>query len=102
MQVKKIGSQLKPLVTLALEKQRIPRTIHEGELKFAGQRFDWTEGFFPGTCWYMFELTGENIAEVLETTEYCWGRNRVVSFDQVIEILGPDTEFIFEEFARNY
>ena len=52
--------QLKPLVEMAIEKKQIPRTIHEGEIRFAGKRFDWTEGFFPGTCWYMFELTGDD------------------------------------------
>lgn len=60
-QIEKIGSQLKPLVALALEQKRIPRTIHEGKMRFTGQRFDWTEGFFPGTCWYMYELTGEDL-----------------------------------------
>lgn len=59
-QIEKIGKQLKPLVALAQEKQRIPRTIHDGQIRFTGQRFDWTEGFFPGTCWYMYELTGED------------------------------------------
>lgn len=59
-QIEKMGKQLQPLLATALEQQRIPRTVHEGKLKFAGQRFDWTEGFFPGTCWYMYELTGED------------------------------------------
>ena len=49
--------QLGALLTIALEEQRIPRTVHDEKLRFTGQRFDWTEGFFPGTCWYMYELT---------------------------------------------
>lgn len=62
-----MDQQLSLLAETALENNRIPRTVHEGKMKFTGQRFDWTEGFFPGTCWYMFELTGnekwKNIAE---------------------------------------
>lgn len=54
-----IDQQLSQLAENALENERIPRTIHDGKMKFTGQRFDWTEGFFPGTCWYMFELTGD-------------------------------------------
>lgn len=54
-----MDQQLSLLAKSALQNKRIPRTIHNGELKFTGQRFDWTEGFFPGTCWYMFELTGD-------------------------------------------
>ena len=57
--LQRIERQLNPLVAIAHEHQRIPRTTDEGRLKFAGQRFDWTEGFFPGTCWYMYELTGD-------------------------------------------
>lgn len=58
--VSQMDQQLSLLLTTALEQQRIPRTVHDDKLKFTGQRFDWTEGFFPGTCWYMFELTGED------------------------------------------
>lgn len=53
-----IDTQLSQLVEASREAGRIPRTVHDGELKFTGQGFDWTEGFFPGTCWYMYELTG--------------------------------------------
>ena len=54
-----MDQQLSQLAEVALVNKRIPRTVHEGKIKFTGQRFDWTEGFFPGTCWYMFELTGD-------------------------------------------
>jgi len=37
---------------------RIPRTIDEdGNMYWAKEGFDWTEGFFPGSLWYLFENT---------------------------------------------
>lgn len=37
---------------------RIPRTITpEGEMHWTKPNFDWTEGFFPGSCWYLYEIT---------------------------------------------
>lgn len=37
---------------------RIPRTItDDGEMHWTRDGFDWTEGFFPGTCWYLYEIT---------------------------------------------
>lgn len=54
-----IDQQLSLLLDIAMSNQKLPRTIHEGKLRFTNNGFDWTEGFFPGTCWYMYELTGE-------------------------------------------
>ena len=37
---------------------RIPRTLNkEGEMHWTNLGFDWTEGFFPGTSWYFYEIT---------------------------------------------
>lgn len=37
-----------------------PRTIRkDGELVITSM-YDWTPGFFPGSLWYLYELTGEN------------------------------------------
>ncbi len=37
----------------------VPRTINEdGSLRVV-KSGDWTSGFFPGTLWYMYELTGD-------------------------------------------
>ena len=36
-----------------------PRTFENGIAKFAGTN-DWTCGFFPGTLWYMFEITKDD------------------------------------------
>jgi unsaturated chondroitin disaccharide hydrolase len=60
LRIEHISQQLGPMVEIAMNKQQIPRTIHEGKMKFANKGFDWTEGFFPGTCWYMYELTGDD------------------------------------------
>jgi hypothetical protein len=33
-----------------------PRTFENGKVKLIGEK-DWTSGFFPGSLWYMYELT---------------------------------------------
>lgn len=35
-----------------------PRTIHEGKIRYINMH-DWTSGFFPGTLWHLYDLTGE-------------------------------------------
>lgn len=35
-----------------------PRTVSNGKVKYI-HRDDWTSGFYPGTMWYMYELTGD-------------------------------------------
>ncbi len=40
--------------------QKIPRTLTaEGEMHWTRDDFDWTEGFFPGTCWYLYEYSND-------------------------------------------
>ena len=48
----------------------MPRTIEGGELKVVPGG-DWTSGFFPGTLWYMYELTGEDRWKD-KATAYTW------------------------------
>ncbi len=36
-----------------------PRTIEKGEIKLVSTQ-DWTSGFFPGSLWMMYELTGKD------------------------------------------
>lgn len=47
----------------ALAKGEIPRTINPDGTTYwiDGTRFDWTEGFFPGTCWYFYEHTKDQL-----------------------------------------
>ncbi len=55
-----------------------PRTINkEGLTRYVGIA-DWTSGFFPGTMWYLYEMTGEErwkdygikITESLDSVKY--------------------------------
>lgn len=46
------------MLTLAEKENRIPRTVSEnGEIHWIDDDFDWTEGFFPGTLWYLYEFS---------------------------------------------
>lgn len=50
--------QISLLLEEAEKENRIPRTVTaEGEMHWTGEYFDWTEGFFPGTCWYLYDIT---------------------------------------------
>ncbi|MCP4311282.1 MAG: glucuronyl hydrolase [Bacteroidetes bacterium] len=65
--IESIGKQLRLLdentqnvIAESHESERIvPRTINEdGSLRVV-RSGDWTSGFFPGTLWYMYELSGD-------------------------------------------
>lgn len=68
------GKQLSLLRDTAVAHGEIPRTIDpDGTTHWVdGTGFDWTEGFFPGTCWYLYEFTGDRswseAAEKLQST----------------------------------
>lgn len=36
-----------------------PRTVENGQVKYVNPE-DWTSGFFPGSLWYLYELTGDS------------------------------------------
>ena len=71
--------QLKYLVDAseAGDTVRIPSTFKNGEIEFVPTD-DWVSGFFAGTLWYMYELTGDEYwaehaqkqTEVLDTIQY--------------------------------
>ncbi len=45
----------------AIKANKIPRALTaKGDMHWAKSGFDWTEGFFPGTCWYLYEYTNTN------------------------------------------
>ncbi len=56
---------------------RFPSTVKDGEVVFVPER-DWVSGFFAGTMWYMYELTGkeeyavhaQKQTEALEALQY--------------------------------
>ncbi len=56
--LKAAEAQISLLLNEAMNADKIPRTISEnGEIHWTNKGFDWTEGFFPGTCWYFYEDT---------------------------------------------
>lgn len=56
--LRKVTEQYSGLLNIAYEKDRIPRTVNsEDEIRWVNTKWDWTEGFFPGTCWYLYEFT---------------------------------------------
>jgi unsaturated chondroitin disaccharide hydrolase len=57
-QIKSSELQFSLLLKKAEKANKIPRTLDKkGEIKWADADFDWTEGFFPGSCWYLYEAT---------------------------------------------
>ena len=60
-QIENFDKQLSLLLVDAEKAKNIPRTVNEeGQLHFINEEFDWTEGFFPGSCWYLYEETNDN------------------------------------------
>ncbi|SFC00677.1 Glycosyl Hydrolase Family 88 [Parapedobacter composti] len=56
--LKNIEQQLAGLRSRSLQENNIPRSINkEGEIRWIEKPYDWTEGFWPGTCWMMYERT---------------------------------------------
>lgn len=67
-----IVEQWKPLAEQAVQEGRIPRTLNESKdnIHWANPAFDWTEGFFPGISWYLYDFTQDaewkNIADTIQ------------------------------------
>ncbi|WP_245949461.1 glycoside hydrolase family 88 protein [Echinicola strongylocentroti] len=59
-QLSKAADHYAALVTTAKKNNKIPRSVEEdGEMMWVHDGFDWTEGFFPGSLWYLYALTGD-------------------------------------------
>jgi unsaturated chondroitin disaccharide hydrolase len=52
--------QYNGLVKWGKENQMIPRSVKNDEVKPIHSVFDWTAGFFPGSLWYLYELSGDS------------------------------------------
>ena len=55
------------------DKILIPRTVNaKGDMVYAHRGWDWTLGFFPGSLWYLYHLTGDEQwkLEAEKYTEY--------------------------------
>jgi unsaturated chondroitin disaccharide hydrolase len=62
MQMVHSEKQLALLLEDSEKSNRIPRTVAaSGETHWTNKDFDWTEGFFPGSCWYLYEFTKDNL-----------------------------------------
>jgi len=61
-----------------------PKSYINGKMKFISPR-EWTSGFFPGSLWYIYELTGEETwkdkaikyTEMLDTIQYFTGNHDI-------------------------
>jgi len=68
------------------DKNIMPRTVKNGKTIFVSP-YDWTSGFFPGSLWYLYDLTKDDkwktraieFTEPLDTIQY-WGGNHDVGF----------------------
>lgn len=51
--------QLKMQAEEIADSAKLPRSIRNGQIRLENL-YDWTSGFFPGSLWYMYELSGDN------------------------------------------
>jgi len=57
-QINFAAAQSTRLLKIAEAADKIPRTLDaEGNMHWTHKNFDWTEGFYPGSSWYLFEMT---------------------------------------------
>ena len=50
--------QLSGLLDVAIQNNKIPRSSNpDNSIKWIDEKYDWTEGFWPGTCWMMYDFT---------------------------------------------
>lgn len=54
------ANQYTLLTSRAKENLEIPRSVKNGSIRPINKDFDWTAGFFPGSLWYLYELTGDD------------------------------------------
>lgn len=60
-QLKFATQQLGLLYSKASKADSIPRALYEdGRIHWLSDYIDWTEGFFPGELWYIYEYTGDD------------------------------------------
>lgn len=53
--------QLSGLLVLANDSNNIPRTLNgNSKVKFVNASYDWTEGFWSGSCWMMYDYTKDD------------------------------------------
>lgn len=74
--------QINLLLEDAEQANKIPRTLTaDGEMHWTLEGFDWTEGFFPGTCWYLYEYTNnEKWEKAADTFQSLFEDHRLLPF----------------------
>ncbi len=56
----KSEQQLIALRAAALQEHKNPRTLNKnGQIHWIGPSYDWTAGFWPGTCWMLYEVSND-------------------------------------------
>ena len=76
-------TQYNLLLANAKKADKNPRTTDtSGKVHWIGDRFDWTAGFFPGSCWYLYEHTNDEK----------W-KNAAESFQSKFEIFKTSTGY---------
>ncbi len=62
--------QTRLMMDAAIAEGKNPRTLKaDGSMYWIKERgFDWTEGFFPGTLWYLYEWSGDEAFKAGATT----------------------------------
>ena len=82
--------QLSLLLKDAEAANDIPRTLTaDGEMHFIHKGFDWTEGFYPGSSWYLYELTKD------EKWKNAAEKFQAIFEDQKYRLTNHDLGFVF-------
>ncbi|EOZ97813.1 Glucuronyl hydrolase [Indibacter alkaliphilus LW1] len=58
--IRHASNQYQQLTRWAKENGKIPRSVENGIIRPIYKGFDWTAGFFPGSLWYLYELTRDD------------------------------------------
>ncbi len=82
-----IQDQYSNILEVSDDLSAIPRRIDENGALVSTGIYDWTSGFFAGSLWYIYELTGDEKwkeeaikwTETLDTIQY-WSGNHDVGF----------------------
>ncbi|ADY53038.1 glycosyl hydrolase family 88 [Pseudopedobacter saltans DSM 12145] len=60
LRLEKSEQQLTELRSASMKNKKNPRSINpDGSVRWIEPSYDWTEGFFPGTCWMQYQLTND-------------------------------------------
>ncbi|ACU04850.1 glycoside hydrolase family 88 protein [Pedobacter heparinus] len=94
----KSEQQLTELRILSMKQHKNPRSINaKGQVRWTESPYDWTEGFWPGTCWMLYENTkDEQWKEAAIATQHLFEQHKLLTNDH-------DLGFIFNNsFGKAY